>query len=317
AELIATLLDPTPTPSRISSKRGFVTITGAYHGIPVSIVSIGMGVAMMDFFVREVRAVVEGPMAVIRFGSCGGIAERARVGDIAVVTEGSLMITRNYDHFGKGGEGRGKNSMGSRSKPYNISELVEPDQVLTDACAKTKKLKASVIDAVGRDRIVTGVNATADSFYSSQGRQDPMFDDENSNLIDAVIAAHPEAMTLEMECFMLLHLARCATAASKRRAAEAAEAATALATGAPVNGNAVVEVDGNGDVAAVNGIEGNAASLAVDGEGHVKHGEIYAASCFVVFAERHSGKFIDPLLTQEMETVGGRACLEALVAIEF
>lgn len=27
---------------------------------------------MMDFFVREVRAIVDGPIAIIRYGTCGG-----------------------------------------------------------------------------------------------------------------------------------------------------------------------------------------------------------------------------------------------------
>ncbi|KAJ3204237.1 hypothetical protein HDU67_009695, partial [Dinochytrium kinnereticum] len=65
ANLIAELLDASPAPTRVHSKRGFLTITGAFQGTPVSIVAIGMGVSMMDFFVREVRAVVEGPMAIV------------------------------------------------------------------------------------------------------------------------------------------------------------------------------------------------------------------------------------------------------------
>jgi uridine phosphorylase len=67
AELIAKLLDPSPEPLKIQSKRGYLTITGCYKGVQVSIVAIGMGVAMMDFFVREARAVVDGPMKIIRY----------------------------------------------------------------------------------------------------------------------------------------------------------------------------------------------------------------------------------------------------------
>ena len=53
----------------------------------------------MDFFVREVRAVVEGPMAIIRFGTCGGITDHSRSGTIVVATEGSSYISRNYNFF--------------------------------------------------------------------------------------------------------------------------------------------------------------------------------------------------------------------------
>ena len=52
------------------------------NGVPLSIIAIGMGTPMMDFLVREVRAIVTGPMAVVRFGTCGGFAEAALAGSI-------------------------------------------------------------------------------------------------------------------------------------------------------------------------------------------------------------------------------------------
>ena len=54
---------------------------------------------MMDFFVREARAVVDGPMAIVRFGTCGGIVETAPEGTIVVASGGSSYISRNYDFF--------------------------------------------------------------------------------------------------------------------------------------------------------------------------------------------------------------------------
>jgi len=50
----------------LHSERGFLTMTGTYKGVPVSIVSIGMGFPNMDFFVRECRELLEGEMVVIR-----------------------------------------------------------------------------------------------------------------------------------------------------------------------------------------------------------------------------------------------------------
>jgi uridine phosphorylase len=52
--------------SRIQSHRGFLTINGSYCGVNLSIVAIGMGYPNMDMFVREARAVVTGPMVIIR-----------------------------------------------------------------------------------------------------------------------------------------------------------------------------------------------------------------------------------------------------------
>lgn len=66
AEKIATFLDKDAPTKTITSHRGFTTITGEYKGVPVSIVAIGMGPSMMDFFVRESRAVTNGPMAIVR-----------------------------------------------------------------------------------------------------------------------------------------------------------------------------------------------------------------------------------------------------------
>eukprot|EP01035_Chromulina_nebulosa_P023904 gene23904-31021_t len=59
AELVASFLQVT---TKVTSSRGFTTITGYFNDILVSVVSIGMGTSMMDFFVRESRAVVDGPM---------------------------------------------------------------------------------------------------------------------------------------------------------------------------------------------------------------------------------------------------------------
>ena len=61
----------------------------------------------------------------------------------------------------------------------------------------------------GEANVATGLNATADSFYSSQGRKDPNFNDANDHLIQEIVATHPNAVTLEMETFTLFHLSKC------------------------------------------------------------------------------------------------------------
>ena len=55
--------------------------------------------------------------------------------------------------------------------------------------------------------ISEGTNITADSFYSSQGRNDIDFIDDNNNLIENILEKYPTASTLEMETFQLFHLA--------------------------------------------------------------------------------------------------------------
>ncbi len=67
AEKLAAFLDDKPKPFILSSERGFLTITGRCRGVPISIVSIGMGFPNMDFFVREMRETISGDMIVIRW----------------------------------------------------------------------------------------------------------------------------------------------------------------------------------------------------------------------------------------------------------
>merc|ERR1711879_653253 len=62
---------------------------------------------------------------------------------------------------------------------------------------------------IGEARVVVGLNATADSFYSSQGRTGAVFDDRNEGLVDSLVESLPTLATLEMETFHLLDLARC------------------------------------------------------------------------------------------------------------
>ena len=54
---------------------------------------------MMDFFVRELRAVVDGPLAILRFGTCGGLSVDAPPGTVVCASHGAAFVSRNYDYF--------------------------------------------------------------------------------------------------------------------------------------------------------------------------------------------------------------------------
>lgn len=155
---------------------------------------------MMDFFVREVRSVVEGQLAIIRFGSCGSIGA-AKAGSI-IVQNAAYAITRNYNYFSDTEE---IESELSDEKPYNFSKIFHADHQLY------KKIELELIKSFGKDKVFTGLNATCDSFYSSQGRKDKNFRDYNSDLISTISDIYPETISLEMEAFMLFHLAKSST----------------------------------------------------------------------------------------------------------
>ena len=203
AEKIAAYFDTSPEPKRIKSGRGFLTITGTYKGIPVSVSAIGMGPSMMDFFVRETKAVVDGPIVACRFGTCGGISPGARVGSVVVASGGSSYVTRNPDAFAYC-YGGGQSGTGQK---YNVHKVCPADDQLSAIVESS--LRDQLEAKYGASIVDSGINVTAESFYSSQGRIFEKFEDENDTLIDEVCKTYNEAKTMEMETFMLFHLAKC------------------------------------------------------------------------------------------------------------
>jgi len=192
AKLIVEMLDD-PANVLIVSNRGFTVFTGSFNKVPITIIATGMGVAMMDFLVRETRAVIEGPMVVLRFGTCGALQQSIPIGSI-VVADTSILIRRNPDHWSP--------TDSTSTRPYDFSKSVSSDLDLS------KLLFDNLQDAVG-PVVVRGANATGDSFYSSQGRFDPNFTDDNKTLFDDLLSSYPDMSILEMETFQLYSLARC------------------------------------------------------------------------------------------------------------
>lgn len=81
---------------------------------------------MMDFFVREARAIVEGDIVIVRFGSCGyiGLEDKEALGKICVAPN-AFSVTRNFDFFEIGSE------MVDGIKPYRFSKVCKSDEGLT------------------------------------------------------------------------------------------------------------------------------------------------------------------------------------------
>lgn len=200
---IASNLDEAPKPFAFTSKRGFTTITGRYKGVPVSIISIGMGGPNMDFFVREVREIVDGPLAIIRLGTCGCIGSLEKTGTsgdasattsstadhrcgMVAVADNCIRVARNYDYF-----------LDAEGEPYLISKPIQADPQLL------QKLESSLESALGKDNVLVGLNAAADSFYGSQARTDPNCFDANDNLLRDVRRRYPDILTFEMESYEL------------------------------------------------------------------------------------------------------------------
>lgn len=80
-ELMATHLSG---PIKVAENRQFVTVTGDYKGLRVSIVSSGIGVPAMLITLEELFRV--GAKVLIRVGTTGGLQREVEVGDLVVAT---------------------------------------------------------------------------------------------------------------------------------------------------------------------------------------------------------------------------------------
>lgn len=188
------------------SHRGFLTFTGRYGGVPVSVISTGMGYPNMDFVVRELRAIVTGPLVIIRVGTCGAIND-GRIGMVSLPEAGALMVLRNYLHrFGaaEGGKAPAMAISADAVEPpaYTCSHPFPPDAHLM------RILQAEGRKQVGPGRLVSGLHATCDSFYGTQGRPSPQFHDDNAGLLEHLCNVLG-VETIEMETGHLFHLAAC------------------------------------------------------------------------------------------------------------
>jgi uridine phosphorylase len=96
-----------------------------------------------------------------RFGTCGSINPNFPIGSIAVCTE-SIAVLRNYDAFHSSNQ-LPLYSNFTLGRYYNITQPIQPDSHLHEWLKKTLE------NNVKEFPVVTAMNATCDSFYSSQG----------------------------------------------------------------------------------------------------------------------------------------------------
>lgn len=173
-----------------SSSRHFTTYTGTKNGVPVSVMSIGMGAPMMDFAIREIRAITEGPLNIIRLGSCGTPQEKITIGSV-VVADRSIAILTNPD-------------------AYRDPSIKTRCFIFTLPCTANAQLHKLLVQCLNIENgfpVVEAPDATADTFYGSQGRIDPQFDDRNKEVIGELLQKQPTTGSLQMETFYLYHLA--------------------------------------------------------------------------------------------------------------
>jgi uridine phosphorylase len=185
AKKIAQALDKdTPVVIR-QSPMIFCTYTGKYKGVPVSIIATGMGFAMAELMIVQARAVVDGPMTIVRFGTCGSLHADVPIGCFAVANK-AYFVRQDFEKDGF---------------PFEFSKEAIPfDKELQELVLEEfKKLKEY--------RTVVGPDTSADTFYPSQGRLDDNFVMENEKVIPTLLEQDKDALSFEMESYLLAFLA--------------------------------------------------------------------------------------------------------------
>jgi len=207
-----------------------------------------------------------------------------------VIPKASIAVTRNYDFDFVAGY--------SQEPPYRISKPVSADPELHHAVRNA--LESSRPVNFPATIIADTVNASADSFYSSQGRQ-TLFSDHNTDLIENLQSLVRDLATLEMETFHIFHLAACWPGKIVASKPVLPPPATL-----PVRSNMSQPslTQDTRDLSSVN-------------ENLVFRPHIKAAAVQMVFASRLSQNFITPEQVTDLEKWCGRGVLEALRGFEI
>ena len=151
-------------------------------------------------------------MIIVRLGSCGSMQPEYGIGTV-VVPKASFGISRNYDYFHHDTTADERRT--GVLEPYLITKPLDADAQVHDALLAALEedkpaIEADLFGGAQVKAVGNTTNASADSFYGSQGRIDPAFVDANANLIDVIKERRPGVATLEMETFVLNHLAAAA-----------------------------------------------------------------------------------------------------------
>jgi uridine phosphorylase len=175
ARRLARLLDHIKVRRR---NREFLTLTGEYRRIPVSVLATGIGPDNTAIAVVEAAQCVS-PLTFIRLGSCGAVQPQIQVGDLIITAE-ALRDEHTSHYYG-------------------------PD---TGPVAAHPDVLHSLIQAAEELQVPhhIGATCTTSDFYAGQGRRVPGFPTVEVDKVDRLHRAG--VLNLEMEMAVYLALAR-------------------------------------------------------------------------------------------------------------
>jgi uridine phosphorylase len=156
--------------------REFLTYTGTYKNIPVSVMSTGIGAAPSAIAIVEASQCVS-PATFIRLGSTGALQEHISLGDLIIT--GWALRDENTTHY---------------YAPADLPSQAHPEVLaaLTQAAA-TLEVPHHV-----------GLTCTTSDFYAGQGRQVPGFPTLDLQKVKRLSQAGVLNLEMEMSAYLTL-----------------------------------------------------------------------------------------------------------------
>lgn len=169
-----TLLDSCNEPI---AHREYVTVTGKYKGIPVSVMATGMGPDNTEMAIVEISQIVDKP-TFVRIGTSGALQTSIRIGDF-VISSGAVRMENTSTYF--------------VTEQYPAVAHHEVTLALLEAASRLK-LNSHM-----------GITATASGFYGAQGRNTPFFKPRNPDITNQLEKMN--VLNFEMESSTLFTMA--------------------------------------------------------------------------------------------------------------
>ena len=160
----------------VRTNREYRSVSGIYKGIPISILTTGIGCDNTEIAVVEITQIVKNP-TMIRVGSCGGIKKDVVNGDI-VISSGALRLETTSTYY--------------VSEGYPSIADHEVSLALLQAAEKMER------------KYHFGITGTACGFYGAEGRRVPGFNLRYPNIQEDL--ERMNVLNLEMEASTLFTL---------------------------------------------------------------------------------------------------------------
>jgi uridine phosphorylase len=166
------------------NKREFITRTGTYRGMPVSVIATGIGtdnieIALVEAYElnefdleKKVRKRGE-PMTIIRIGTSGGLQKDVQVGALAISSYALGLDSTGLFYQSE----RNDTCMRIEEEAYRIITDATSSETGIRGFIRPYASKASVevVEALKKqaDNYVVGITASSSGFHAPQGREIP------------------------------------------------------------------------------------------------------------------------------------------------